>query len=147
MGFVSAEGEGAGEVLDLGGARMTIKASGDDTGGGYLLTEARISSGYGPPPHIHKETTDSFYVIEGVLTVAIGDEERQLGPGEYAVAPPGVAHSFSNDTDAEVRVLGVQSPAGLEGYFRELSDLLSSGGFDPAAADEIGSRYDIHSVG
>ena len=141
-----AEGEGEGEVLDLGGARMTIKASGDDTGGGYLLTEARLSPGYGPPPHSHSEMTDSFYVLEGTLTVQVGDEKRELGPGEYALAPPGVVHAFSNDTDAEVRILGVQSPAGFEGFFRELSELISSGDFDPAVAGEISSRYDIQSA-
>jgi quercetin dioxygenase-like cupin family protein len=146
MGFVQAEGDGEGEVLDLGGARMTIKVASDETGGGFLLNEARISPGYGLPPHSHSETTDSFYVLEGVLTIQVGDEKRQLGPGEYALAPPGVVHTFSNDSDSEVRVLGVQSPAGLEGYFRELAELIGSGDFDPAVADEIGSRYDIHSA-
>jgi quercetin dioxygenase-like cupin family protein len=95
---------------------------------------------------MHSKTSDSFYVLEGVLTVQVGDEKRELGPGEYVLAPPGVVHAFSNDTDSEVRILGVQSPAGFEGYFRELAQLLASGDFDPAVADEIGSRYDIHSV-
>jgi quercetin dioxygenase-like cupin family protein len=146
VSFVRAEGDGAGEVLDLGGARLTIKVASDDTGGGFLLTEARIAPGYGPPPHTHSETTDSFYVLEGVLTVRIGEETRELGPGEYALAPPGTVHAFSNDSDSEVRVLGVQTPAGFEGYFRELSELIASGDFDPAVANEIGARYDIHSA-
>jgi quercetin dioxygenase-like cupin family protein len=146
VSFVAAEGEGEGEVLDLGGARLTIKVSSDDTGGGFLLTEARIAPGYGPPPHSHSETTDSFYVLEGALTVQIGDEKRELGPGEYALAPPGTVHAFSNESDSEVRILGLQAPGGFEGYFRELAELIASGDFDPAAANEIGARYDIQSA-
>ncbi len=146
MSFVQADGDGGGEALDLGDARLTIKASSEDTGGGFLLTEARIAPGYGPPPHTHSETSDSFYVLEGVLTVRIGDEQRELGPGEYALAPPGTVHAFSNESDSEVRILGVQAPGGFEGYFRELAELIASGDFDPAVANEIGSRYDIQSA-
>lgn len=60
--------------------------------------------------HSHKET-DKYYVIwEGRGTVQIGQEVRELGPGEAALARPGVEHSIANHGTAPLIALVFQSP-------------------------------------
>ncbi len=60
--------------------------------------------------HSHKET-DKYYVIwEGRGTVQIGDQVRELGPGEVALARSGVDHSIANHTDQPLVALVFQAP-------------------------------------
>lgn len=60
--------------------------------------------------HSHKGT-DKYYVIwQGQAVVQIGDEIRNMGPGEAALARPGVDHSISNQGAGPVVALVFQAP-------------------------------------
>jgi mannose-6-phosphate isomerase-like protein (cupin superfamily) len=37
-----------------------------------------------------------FYVLEGTLTMRLGDETTELPAGSFVCVPPGVVHTFSN---------------------------------------------------
>jgi mannose-6-phosphate isomerase-like protein (cupin superfamily) len=84
-----------------------------------------------------------FFVLEGTLTMQLGEDTLDLFAGSFVLVPPGVAHSFSNRTDQPVRLLNMDAPAGLEGYLRELAGAMADDPIDPAAITEIASRYDI----
>ncbi|HWI62527.1 MAG TPA: cupin domain-containing protein [Symbiobacteriaceae bacterium] len=60
--------------------------------------------------HSHKGTDKYYLVWEGQATVQIGDEIRQLGPGEAALARPGVDHSIANQSDQPVVAIVFQAP-------------------------------------
>lgn len=63
--------------------------------------------------HSHKET-DKYYVVwEGRATVQIGSEVRELGPGEAALARPGVDHAISNHGTEPVVAMVFQAPKGF----------------------------------
>jgi mannose-6-phosphate isomerase-like protein (cupin superfamily) len=68
----------------------------------------------GPPPHAHVGEDDSFYVLEGELTMLAAGEEVVAGPGTFVLVPPGVEHTFANRGDAVVRFLNVHAPAGFD---------------------------------
>src|SRR6059058_4910170 len=55
----------------------------------------------GPEPHIHREHTDAFFVLEGEVEFGLGPEVTRLsgGPGAVAAAPPNVVHTFRNASD------------------------------------------------
>ena len=59
--------------------------------------------------------------------------------------PPGTVHTFTNRSDAPVRFLNLNTPAGFEGYMRELGEAFVSGGPPPTPAEmgAIASRYDF----
>lgn len=60
--------------------------------------------------HNHKGT-DKYYVVwQGQAVIQIGDEIRNLGPGEAALARPGVDHSISNQGTDRVVALVFQAP-------------------------------------
>src|SRR5512132_2760488 len=92
-------GPGAGETVALGGSRVRLIAQGGDAGGRVSITDFVLAPGFpGPRPHVHREMTDMFFVLEG-LTVRLGDEEHEAGPGSFILAPPGVAHTFANRSE------------------------------------------------
>lgn len=60
--------------------------------------------------HNHK-ANDKYYLIwEGRATVQIGQDVRELGPGEAALARPGVDHAISNNSAEPVVAVVFQAP-------------------------------------
>jgi quercetin dioxygenase-like cupin family protein len=84
-----------------------------------------------------------FYVLEGTLTLRLGDRTIQSRPGTFACVPPGVVHTFRNDSDAPVRVLNFNTPASWEHYMRDVADAAQSGPLTPEAFARVASRYDF----
>ena len=68
----------------------------------------------GPPLHTHENEDDSFYVLEGEMTFLVEDERLTAGPGTFVLVPPGVLHTFANESDAPARMLNVHAPAGFD---------------------------------
>ena len=136
---------GEGEVVGSGPTTAVLKATKEATRGGFSMSEATIAPRFaGPPPHFHNELTDTFYVLEGTLTVRVGDQSLQAPAGSFVCAPPGTVHTFSNTTDSPVRFLNINSPAGWEDYLRDLAEILSGEGPpDPDAWREVMARYDF----
>ena len=134
-----------GEGEKIGGAtNVTIKATGQDTGDSFYLGESVIEPGFaGPPPHFHRRLHDMFYVLDGTLTLRLGDETLELGPGSFVCVPPGVVHTFSNPGDAPVKLLNFNTPAGWEHYMRDLGAALAAGTPTPQEIGQIASRYDF----
>ena len=123
---------------------------GADTGGLVAVGDAHMPPmSAGPSLHVHTNEDEASYVVEGVLTVVLGDERFDVPAGGIAWLPRGVPHTFANLTADPVRVVGMIVPAGLEGMFAEYAAYFGSlqGPPDSATLDEIGRRYGITVVG
>jgi uncharacterized cupin superfamily protein len=59
-----------GDFLGLGDF-VAFKADGDSTS--LSVFEGLIPSGSGPPPHIHHQQEEAFYVLEGTFSFLSGD--------------------------------------------------------------------------
>jgi quercetin dioxygenase-like cupin family protein len=137
-------GPGEGERHDAGPAQIVVKATGEHTGGSFFLSESTLAPGFaGPPPHRHRELHDMFYVLEGTLTLRLGNRTIEAGPGSFACVPPGVVHTFRNDSDHPVRMLNLNTPAGFEDYMRDVAEAARSGPLTPEAIARVASRYDF----
>ena len=135
---------GEGEHHSVGSSELLIKATGEDTGGSFFLSESTIEPGFaGPPLHHHERLHDMFYVLDGVLTMRLGDDTVEVGAGTFVCVPPGVKHTFSNPGDAAVRFLNFNTPAGWEDYMRDLAAAAQSGPLTPEAIGGIASNYDF----
>lgn len=67
----------------------------------------------GPEPHVHRQHTDAFYVLEGEVEFKLGPNlETVTGlPGALAAAPPNVVHTFRNASDATAIFLNFHAPS------------------------------------
>jgi quercetin dioxygenase-like cupin family protein len=134
-----------GERHRAGDSEILIKATGEDTGGTFFLSELSIAPGFpGPPPHRHERLVDMFYVLDGALTVQLGDETRELGAGSFMCVPPGVVHTFSNRSEGFVRLLNFNTPSGWEDYIRDLANAARSGPLTTEVIGRVASRHDFH---
>jgi mannose-6-phosphate isomerase-like protein (cupin superfamily) len=129
---------GEGERLWIVGDTMTLKATGDSTGGRLLLLENLNSPGGGPPPHVHTGEDEFFYVLDGAFEIRIGDDVHRVGAGGFAYVPRGTVHNFRNIAESPSRILIGFTPAGMEGFFRDSGrPALDDGPAPPIDDDEI----------
>jgi quercetin dioxygenase-like cupin family protein len=127
---------GGGRSYDVGGMRGTIKADGPESDGQHCFSEWTLQPGdQGPPPHLHKQHQEAFYVVEGTMTFQVGEEEIEAPAGSFVLIPAGIVHKFSNPTEAPATCVNVWLPGGFEGYFSEMIERMSSE--DPPDPSEI----------
>ena len=150
-GYSLAAGEG--ERLWIVGDTMSLKATGESSGGNLLLLENLTAPGGGPPPHVHTREDEFFYVLDGSFEIRIGDRLHAVGPGGFAYVPRGTVHNFRNTAETPSRILVGFTPAGMEGFLRESGRPATDAGPAPAVdADEIARtmaaapRYGVRSV-
>lgn len=117
-------GPGDGEVLinPIGG-RMVVKIRDGDTADAYSVHDNVIPPGSpGPRPHLHRNYEETFYVLEGELTVRIGPRRITAPAGSFVVVPRGVVHQPSNPGTEPTRVLLIFSPKGMDRFFEEAAE-------------------------
>jgi mannose-6-phosphate isomerase-like protein (cupin superfamily) len=118
---------GEGRTVAVVGDVYRFLATGEDTNGKYALWEAIVPPGGGPPPHVHSREEEGFYILEGEITILVGDQHLVAGPGVFANMPVGMPHSFKNEGSQSARMLISVAPAGLERMFFEFGVLLQEG--------------------
>jgi quercetin dioxygenase-like cupin family protein len=109
-----------GRTIAVVGDVYRFLATGDETNGRYAQWEAIVPPGGGPPPHVHSREEEGFYVLEGEISLQIGQERIVATAGTFANMPVGTPHSFKNETDRPARMLISVAPAGLENMFFEV---------------------------
>ena len=134
-----------GETHRVTGGSFRMTATGTTNGGAYVLAEYSTGPGAGAPPHRHANEDEAFYVLEGRYLLQVEDERYEIGAGDFAFFPRGTVHAFKSIADAPSRVLVLLTPAGSEGFYREVGQLA-----DPPPIDRlfaIGTRFGIEVVG
>ena len=130
-----------GERLRFSDAEFVVKASADTTGGSFTIIEELAP--LDTPPHIHDREDEVFYILEGEHVVEVGEKAFPVGPGGLAFGPRGVPHAQRRKVPRAGRLLTVFSPAGFEGFFRELAEAERAGTIGPAAYAQVSKRYGI----
>ena len=130
-----------GEPLRFSEAEFLVTASAETTGGSFSIVEeiAPLDT----PPHVHANEDELFIVLEGEHEFTVGDVVFDAGPGAVVFAPRGVPHSHRRVVPRTGRFLTLVSPAGFEGFFRELSEAERDGTIGPEAYARASERYGI----
>lgn len=115
--------EGVAAFESPAGEDVVVRASGNESDGHYDLLELTVPPGPGVTPmHIHREMDEAMYVIEGELTVQLGEDRRVLEVGSYAMAPRGVPHTYRNSGNGPARVLFINTPGNSWRYLEEAAE-------------------------
>lgn len=124
------------------GDLYTFLVTGEESAGAYFSMLALVPPQGGPPPHVHLNEDETFYVLDGTPTFRLGDDYIVAGPGDFVNVPRGVVHNFRNLSDAPLRMILTFTPAGIEKFFEETLERaydLTRGCPDNVA--EVGARY------
>lgn len=99
------------------GTLMRLHATSAETGGALSVVEQRAPAGFSPPLHVHAREDAVLIVLEGALTVQVGDVRRRLGPSESVFLPRRVPHTFRADVPS--RIIEVTTPGGSDEFYAE----------------------------
>ena len=102
------------------GMLAEVKASAADTGGRYTLVEITAPAGLQAPLHVHYRDDEGFYVLEGTVSIQVGEDTVELGPGQHAYGPRDVPHRFTAGPGG-ARMLWVLAPSGFEDFIEDVS--------------------------
>ncbi|MDQ3720079.1 MAG: cupin domain-containing protein [Actinomycetota bacterium] len=118
---------------------------GTESGGGFSLVEHPMAPRkLAAPLHRHSREDEYSFVLEGRVGALLGDDVVYGGPGDLIFKPRGQWHTFWNAGDEPARILEIISPAGFEGYFEQLIELLGDAGPpDRAALAALAGRYGL----
>lgn len=111
---------GEGEALWFNSDLLTIKATGAQTGGGFLAIEELARGGKVTPLHIHPDVAETFFVLEGEAVFHCDGDQRRLGAGGFVSVPAGVPHAYLVSSEqARVLILVTPGSEAMEAFFRE----------------------------
>lgn len=111
---------GEGRAYPMGRINAVFKADGDETAGRYSISEWWLEPNtQGPGAHSHPED-DIFYVIEGTMSILVGEQWHQGERGSFVVVPGGVTHDFENRSNARAGVLNLSIPGAFEPHMPEI---------------------------
>lgn len=90
---------GEGEHIRFLANVETVKADREATGR-WAVVEITAPAGYEPPMHVHEEEDEAFYILDGELTITIGDQKHTAGAGAFVLSPQGVPHTIRAERDS-----------------------------------------------
>jgi len=112
-------GKGEGRSFWLLADLHTFKVVGDDTNGAFTVAELTAGPELGPPPHIHRNHDESFYVLDGIFDFSLAGRSFTAGAGSFVHLPKGIVHTHRAGGGAPAKALVIQSPAGVERFIEE----------------------------
>ena len=95
---------------------VTVHVSGEETGGRFCVVEFLQPPDEWTPLHVHRDSDQTQYVIEGELTVYLPGRSLVLGPGQCVNTPMNVPHTEHVTSAGPARVLDVNVPAGFDEF-------------------------------
>ena len=91
---------------------LSIKVSGEQTGGQVLVFEHRDMDKGGPPRHVHLDQDEWFYVVKGEFAFEVDGKTQRLRAGGSLFAPRNVPHAWANVGNEPGTLLTLLTPVG-----------------------------------
>lgn len=105
-------GAGTGRWVALGGTNVVSKAEATETDGFFTFAETALAPGSRGSALHGNDAVAAVYVVEGTVSVELGDERVDAGAGAFVLVPPGLAHTLANRTGETALVLELLAPGG-----------------------------------
>ncbi len=123
------------------GIDMKIMLGGEHTGGTFSAIVADVAPGEGPPPHLHHDREEYFYILEGTYKLTVNGNESTIGPNTLVFVPRGTVHAFTNIASTPGRMLEWTIPGNNGDYFQAVDKMQTESGFDPEKFAAINQAF------
>ncbi|GAB3595560.1 cupin domain-containing protein [Angustibacter peucedani] len=145
-GEASARFRPVGQAPEVVGATTSTHylATGASTGGQFGLYRWDMGpERSGPDPHFHRSISESFFVLQGVVSLHDGTGWRDAAAGDFLHVPEGGVHGFRNESGEPASMLILFAPgAPREDYFETLADTARREAMDDEARAAFFLRHD-----
>ena len=138
-----------GEAYDFLSTLSIVKATAAATNNTLSVVEQRLPAGFSPPPHIHHNEDEAFYLLSGRVEAQIGDQQVSAQQGSFLWLPRDVQHGFVVSSDGPCTMLIMTTPGGFAGFVAEvgtptkLTEMPAPSEPDIPRLFEIAGRYGI----
>lgn len=106
---------GEGRSYAMGRISALFKADGEETASRYSISEWWLEPNtQGPGAHAHDAEDCVFYVIEGTMSILVGERWIDAPKGSFVLAPAGVKHDFENRSTRRAGILNFSVPGDFE---------------------------------
>jgi mannose-6-phosphate isomerase-like protein (cupin superfamily) len=126
---------GEGEARWWLGRLAEIKVTAEQTGGLLSIVEISEPPNSAAPLHVHHREDEGFWILEGDVTLEVGDATIEAHAGDFALGPRGIPHRYTVG-DAGCRMLFIMTPGGFEDLVREMSVPAETRTAPPASDEE-----------
>lgn len=126
------------------GSSVHYLATAATTGGDFGLYRWNMGPApSGPSPHFHRTMTESFFVLDGSVSLYDGTRWRDARAGDFLFVPAGGVHGFRNESGEPASMLILFTPgAPREAYFEGLARIAAGG--ERPSEDELAAFYSEH---
>ncbi len=118
-----------GRKYKLGAQENTevlFKADGEEVANQYAITEWWLESGGpGPAPHVHENNDELIYVLEGSVSVLLGEEWSEHDKGSLIVIPAGTTHTFANKSAHKMGILNIVIGSAYEFMMPQITQMFA----------------------
>jgi quercetin dioxygenase-like cupin family protein len=119
-GLVVNEDEGETFMLREGTSLVKIKIAKSDGYNSMSFLASSLPPGDIIPIHKHLNEDEIIFIHKGKGILTLGKKEYTFSQDLVAMVPKGAWHGVKNTGDEHVQMRFAYSPAGFEGYFREV---------------------------
>ena len=103
------------------GLQLHYLVEGRDSQGQLAIVHYISAPGHEPPPHVHEDEDEVFYILEGELDAYCGRDILPAKAGECLFLPSGKPHAWIIRSPA-MRALVITHPARIDRIFREVHE-------------------------
>ena len=109
-----------------------------------MIAEWRDAGGPPGPPrfiaplHLHYNDDEAWYVLEGTLSLRVGDRDVEAQAGAAVFVPRGTAHTYWNPGPGLLRYLLVMTPR----IFELIQEIHATKERTPAVLRAVFQKYD-----
>jgi quercetin dioxygenase-like cupin family protein len=118
---------------------MTMKARSDRTGGSISVVDVRVPKGKATPLHMHPDSEETIFVIDGDVLLHVDGQNHDFGPGASWTILRGTPHAFAVRS-SEARMLVIFTPGGGEQFFIEAGQPAERRDLPPPSEPDL-ARY------
>jgi quercetin dioxygenase-like cupin family protein len=109
-----------------------------------------LEPGEAPPLHIHPDTEQVFYIVQGEGELRVGDEGKgsyRVKPGDVVRIPPATWHRIINDGAEDIRYISVDAfpgarPSGEPTWDDHVKGICAAQGWDYAAVKRVRGAHE-----
>ncbi len=112
---------GEGEHMMAGDQLFTFLTDRRQSGGKFLALMTEGPKGHRIPNDVHFKHTETFFCLNGSVSMTAGEERISLQPGDFLHVPAGTPHTFQL-TGNTTRFIQFHAPGLNEPFFRYMFD-------------------------
>jgi len=110
-----------GERLIAGDQLFALLTTQANSNGKFISLTTLGPKGDRIPDHFHERHTETFFCLDGVMTMWANGEELRMLPGDFLHVPAGTIHTYRLDAPL-TRFVGMLAPGLFEPFFRTFCD-------------------------